>query len=253
MLHGAQSGMFDLSFELPAVCAQRVVGGQADIGIVPVATLLDHKLEIFRGAGIASYGPVRSILLISKKPFSKVGVLAVDSASRTSVILSRIFLSALHGCQPALISMRPQLKPMLEAADAALIIGDPALLLDPGELRQRGLYVADLGAEWTALTDLPMVFAVWAGSRRVHTPEHEAAFIESLNFGLQHIEDIVESEYVGRRVSSALAREYLTRNIRFALGEREYCGLQRFLAAAADLPAAAYLQPAAVASEEITL
>ena len=51
---------------------------------------------------------------------------------------------------------------MLEAADAALIIGDPALHVDVDSLPY---YVSDLGAEWTATTGLPMVFAVWAAAR----------------------------------------------------------------------------------------
>ena len=52
---------------------------------------------------------------------------------------------------------------MLVDNDAALVIGDPALRLDPEAMR----YVAlDLGAEWVAWSGLPMVFAVWAGRSR---------------------------------------------------------------------------------------
>jgi chorismate dehydratase len=253
MLHGLQRGVFDLTFEVPSVCAAKVRDGQADIGIVPVATLLDQKLEIFRGTGIACHGPVRTILLISKKPFANVEVLAVDSGSRTSVMLSRIILREIHGAEPALISMQPQLRPMLEAADAALIIGDAALLLDPAELRERGLYVADLGADWTRMTGLPMVFAVWAGVKEVHTSANEAAFVESLQFGLQHIDDIVAGEHEMRGVSARLARQYLTEHIVFELGDTEYRGMEAFLQAAAALPAAQYLQPAVVASEKMVL
>ena len=46
---------------------------------------------------------------------------------------------------------------MLAAADAALVIGDPALYFggETGRL--------DLGEEWAARTGLPFVFAFWAG------------------------------------------------------------------------------------------
>ena len=163
MLHGAERDLFDLEFALPAECADRLANGAADIGIVPVAALLDQDLTIFRGAGIACRGPVRSILLISKEPLRNIRTLAVDSSSRSSVMLARIILSEVYGATPDLISMPPEFGSMLDVADAALIIGDPALRLDSVALREQGFHVADLGEEWWKLTGLPMVFAVWAG------------------------------------------------------------------------------------------
>lgn len=253
MLHGPQRGVFELEFDVPSVCAARVLEGESDIGIVPVATLLEQDLAIFRGAGIASCGQVRTILLISKKPFSEVGVLAVDSGSRTSVLLSRVLLSRLWHADPALIVMKPGLQPMLAAADAALIIGDAALVLDPDELRSRGLHVADLGDDWTRLTGSPMVFAVWAGRAAVHTPENEAAFLGSCRYGLEHLDDIVAAEHARRGVTSELARRYLTGNLVLELGETEYRGMRAFLDSAASLPPAQYLEFAAIASEDTAL
>ncbi len=243
MLEGPQRDLFHLTFALPSICAAQLASGDVDIGIVPVAALLEQKLEIFRGAGIASNGPVRTILLVSKCRPEDIDLLAVDSGSRTSVLLARHYLSTQFGVSPALVSMTPDLEPMLAAAGAALIIGDPALLLDPGELRARGLHVTDLGEEWTRSTGLPMVFAVWAGRREVHTAGAEAAFVESARFGLAHIDDIVAAEHARRGISPVLAHEYLTRNIVFELGDLEYRGMRAFLDAAAALPPAQFLEP----------
>ena len=250
MLEGPQRGVFDLTFEVPSVCAAQLRSGEADIGIVPVYALLEQDLAIFRGTGIACHGAVRTILLISKVPLHDVDVLAVDSGSRTSVNLARLILSKVHGSHPSLIVMEPKLDEMLAAADAALIIGDAALAQDPDALRERGLIVADLGEEWLLLTGLPMVFAVWAGRNEVHTPEAEQAFIESCRYGMAHMDEIVSHEHFARGVSAELAREYLTRYIVFELGEAEYRGMDRFLAEAAELPEAQYIQPAAAASEK---
>ncbi len=244
MLHGPQRRVFDVTFAVPSECAAQVRDGRADIGIVPVATLLEQNLDIFRGAGIACRGAVRSILLISTKPFSAVRTLAVDSGSRSSVLLSRIILAQAFGAEPAVISMPPQLGPMLEAADAALIIGDAALLLEPDALRARGLHVADLGAEWVRITGLPMVFAVWAGRKEFHTPANVAAFIDSCRFGLDHIDDIVAQEYGRRGITPELAREYLTNRIVFELGSDEYRGMEKYLQMAAALPQAKLLEVA---------
>src|SRR5271156_4995959 len=204
MLHGEQRGIFDLSFAIPAECADRLQSGLADIGIVPAVELNRQKLDIIRGAGIACHGPVRSIFLISKVPYGEIRKLAADSTSRTSVALSRVILSRKYGVEPEVRSHAPHLPSMLEHADAALIIGDAALILDPADLP---FHVLDLGAEWVHMTGLPMVFAVWAA----------------------------RAEHAKVGVSEELARSYLNDNIVFELGDREYAGLKTFLQYASEL------------------
>ena len=231
MLHGEQRGMFDLSFAIPAECADRLQSGLADIGIVPAVELNRQKLEIIRGAGIACHGPVRSIFLISKVPFGEIRKLATDSTSRTSVALSRVILARKYGVEPAVQSHAPHLPSMLEQADAALIIGDAALVLDPAELP---FHVLDLGAEWVQMTGLPMVFAVWAARGGLATQDPKP-FLDSMRFGLEHISDIAHSEHAKVGVSEELARSYLRDNIVFQLGEREYAGLEMFLQYASEL------------------
>ncbi len=231
MTHGEQRGLFDLSFAIPAECADRLESGLADIGIVPAVELNRQKLEIIRGAGIACRGPVRSILLISKVPFGRIRKLATDSTSRTSVMLSRVILARKYGVEPEVESLKPHLSAMLENNDAALIIGDAALVLDPSELP---FHVLDLGAEWVKMTGLPMVFAVWA-ARGGFPAQDPKSFLDSMRFGLDHIDDIARSEHAKIGVSQELARTYLENNIVFELGEREYAGLDLYLRYAAEL------------------
>jgi chorismate dehydratase len=232
MLHGGQRGLFDLSFALPSECADRLADGRADIGIVPSVELNCQKLGIIRGTGIACRGPVRSILLISKVPFPEIRTFATDSSSRTSVALSRIILARKYGVEPQLFSQVPHIARMLEHRDAALVIGDAALLLDPATLP---FHVLDLGDEWTRMTGLPMVFAVWAA--RAELPrQNPASFTASLQFGMEHMDDIVREWYPKLGIPETLARDYLTRNIIFELGEQEYAGLTTFLQYASELP-----------------
>jgi predicted solute-binding protein len=242
MLHGEQRDLFELERAIPAECADRLADGRADIGIVPSVELNRQRLEIIRGTGIACRGPVRSILLISKVPFGEIRTLATDSSSRTSVALSRIVLARSYGVAPQLYSERPHLGSMLEHCDAALIIGDAALVLDPAELP---FHVLDLGTEWTRMTGLPMVFAVWA-ARAELPPQDPAPFLASLRFGIEHIDDIARQEHAKLGISEALAREYLTRNIIFELGEREYAGLEAFLQYASALASPVEMRKVAV-------
>jgi predicted solute-binding protein len=228
----AQSQTFDLRFALPSICADQLAAGEADIGIVPVIEMARQKLSYFPETGIASYGAVRSILLISKVPFREIKKLATDSGSRTSVMLSRIILAEKYGVDPRLISLAPDLPTMLGQADAALLIGDAALRVDPATLPFETL---DLGEEWTTLTGLPMVFAVWAGRKEVIVEPYGAALAASCSYGLEHIDDIVREETARRGFPEPLVREYLTRYIRFQFSEPHQTAIQTYLKHAAAL------------------
>jgi predicted solute-binding protein len=226
MLHGPQRGMFDLEFRIPAECADRMASGAADIGIVPSFELTKQDLEVIPGTGIACHGPVRSILLISSRPAPEIRSLAADASSRTSVELARIVLARKFGVEPRIFAHQPDLEAMLRQADAALIIGDPALRIDPARLPY---HVYDLGAEWCEMTGLPMVFAVWAARRGTVTPEVVDAFLGSCRYGRERLEAIVVSESARREFAPELVREYLARHIVHELTGRDYEGMELFL------------------------
>jgi predicted solute-binding protein len=216
---------FDLRFELPSICAQHVAAGRADIGILPVIETARQNLEYFPGTGIACHGPVRTILLISKVPYAQIKTLAVDTGSRTSVMLSRVILAERFGATPAVFAHKADMHAMLEQADACLIIGDPALHLDPENLPYPCL---DLGGEWVNMTGLPMVFAVWSARKELIQDRYTEAFQASLRYGLTHMDDIVREQSPIRGVSPELTRAYLTRHIVFELGEKDYEGMRRY-------------------------
>lgn len=224
--------MFDLNYALPSECADQLASGEAGIGIVPVIEMARQKLDYFRTTGIASRGAVRSILLVSKVPLWEIKTLVTDTGSRTSVMLARIVLAEKYGVRPKLISRRAELAPMLGEADAALLIGDPALRLEPATLPFETL---DLGQEWTRLTGLPMVFAVWSGRKEIMKPVYEQAFLDSCRDGLAHMDQIVIEQAPLRGVTEQLAREYLTRHIVFELTARDHEGLDSYLKQAAAL------------------
>ena len=226
LLHGPQQGAFDLSFRLPAVCADEVAAGRADIGIIPAVELNSHDYGQVAGLGIASRGPVRSILLVTRKPLAEIRTLAADTSSRTSVQLARIILERRYGARPRIIAHAPDLDRMLASADAALIIGDPALRIDPAALAYPSY---DLGTEWTEMTGLPMVFAVWAGPKEMIRPDVEAIFQASHAHGRRHIEDIIRMDAVPRGLSPEIARAYLTRHIICELDAAECEGLALYL------------------------
>lgn len=225
-MHGPQQGKIDLTFAIPSVCADRVAEGTADVGILPVIEVERLGLTTVPGIGIAFREAVRTILLISKVPYEKIATLAVDSGSRTSVQLARIILQRGYGATPTLFRHEPDLVKMLAYADAALVIGDAALRIDPPALEHRCL---DLGKEWVSMTGLPFATAMWAGPKEAVTPELTKLLHGSYQCGLQNLDAIIRGEAERRGFPEWLVRQYLTRNIVFQLGGAEMEGIRTYL------------------------
>lgn len=237
-LHGQQKNLLDLSFRLPSECADLLRTGQADVGLAPSLELASQKdLIVVPGCSISSRGDVRSILLISKKPVEDLESVAADTSSRSSVALAQIILARKYHRSVKIRPYPPRVNEMLDIADAALVIGDPALRFEPEHVRPapQKLWTYDLGGEWFSLTRLPMVFAVWAVRRPVADPGLTAIFQASAQFGLAHIDEIAKAEAAARGISVERALDYLSRRVRFDWGEPERRGLSLFLEYAADL------------------
>lgn len=237
-LHGQQKDQVELSFRLPSECADLLKAGQTDVGIAPsVALARLSDLVVIPGCSISSRGKVGSILLASHKPIEEIASVAADTSSRSSVALAQVILARRYHRSVKIRPYPPRVREMLDIADAALIIGDPALRFEAEQQRAADsrLWLYDLGAEWSALTQLPMVYAVWSVRRPVADPGLAAIFQASARFGAAHVDEIAAAEAPARGITAERAREYLTQNIRYDWGEPEMRGLSLFLEYAAEL------------------
>ena len=224
---------FDIEYTLPAGCAEMLRAGTADIGIVPVvAYSLIPDLKIISDVAIASKNSVRSILLVSKLPIEEIKTVAADTSSRTSVALARVIFRKWFGAGRQFTAMPPLLDTMLQANDAALIIGDPALTVD------RSQYICyDLAEEWHRLTGKPFVFAFWAvRAAALNGSEEELAriFQISRDHGLAHVEELAQEWAPRVGITESAVKSYLTRNIDYSLDDENLSGLELFLHYAVD-------------------
>ena len=161
---------YQIGYTTPSGCAEELAAGEADIGLVPVAAhATTPSLMIVPGCTVASLDRVRSIILVvrAQQGIDGVRTVAADTSSRTSYAYTRILFEIFWKVPVDFISLAPDLESMLKVADAALLIGDPALLAledKDGRLERTGeqLLYLDLAHEWHKFTDLPWISAFWA-------------------------------------------------------------------------------------------
>jgi chorismate dehydratase len=186
-LKGHHADLFAPSYHPPAMVARMLGQGNLDVGLIPsIEVQRIPRLRVLPDICVAARHEVRSVLLLSRCPPEEIRRVALDQNSRTSVALLRILLRERWNVDPEYLHERPDPERMLTEADAALIIGDPALKVD----RDRYL-VHDLAGEWSALTGLPFVFAVWAVRPEVDIPDLPFYFKSSLRYGLSSLDTLV--------------------------------------------------------------
>jgi chorismate dehydratase len=199
---------------------------------------------------------VRSLLIIARKPIEQVKSFALDRSSRSTQTLTRILCAEKWKIAPQFFETPPDLSAMLEQADAALLIGDPALRIAvrlekdswPGAEGQticqaatlgiassELLHVYDVVSEWRSLTGLPAVLAVWAARRDVASPEVNADFLASRDFGLSRIPKITFAASRELELPQRTLESYLCQNIDFSLDEENRRGLELYFTHAAKL------------------
>lgn len=248
---------YALSSDTPAECAAKLASGAADIGLVPVSALaVTPQLAVIPGCAIASRDRVRSIILVVRNPngppsddptpddLSQIRRVALDSSSRTSATYARILFSRFWQIEPAFVEHAPDLEAMLHTADAAVLIGDPALFaLEDREARQhrtgeRLLYL-DLAHEWHKLTGTVWVSAFWAvrpqsildssiAASPIPTEQIVADFQHSRDAGLAHLDALADEWSARIAIPRSTIRTYLSENIWYTLDEACLAGLELF-------------------------
>lgn len=238
---------YEIRYSTPSRCAQDLYAGSADIGLVPAAAYaVDPTMLILPGCAIASKARIRSILLVTREQGPEAAnTVALDTSSLTSATYTRILFRKYWNAEAKFLPHAPDLDAMLAAADAALLIGDPALVaLDDSQPRLdrtgETLLYYDLGYEWMQRTGVPWVSAFWAirseAASALPFPREAliADFVASRNRGLAKIEDLVEEWATRIAVPRSVIRTYLSENIHYILDEACMEGLRAFYRYAAE-------------------
>lgn len=204
----------DLSVDYPAECARRVIEDEVDMGIIPVAALLDiPNYQIITDFCIGSDGAVDSVFIFSDKPIEDIKTLRLDKQSRTSNGLARILLKYYWKQDITIV-------PPDAVADAYVLIGDRTF----GK-KDTVNYVYDLGYYWKAFTGLPFAFAVWTSNKELPA-SFIAAFNKALAFGVAHTEAVIPGLPVYPNFDY---HQYLTKNLDFHLDDLKRQAIHKYL------------------------
>ncbi len=272
---GPLRGRYDLSFTVPSLCAEALRDGEADVAIIPAIEYQRMEGVVAQpGMAVAAKGEVRSILVVAKKPIEQARRVALDRSSRSSVALVRLLCAGRWRISPEFVEMEPDPAAMLSQADAALVIGDPALRValkaealagkqpsgercctgDPSDQPVLGvdtLFLYDVAHQWREMTRLPCVLAIWVARREAATPEVVADFLASKEYGMARIAEIAEGAALKLDLPIQALERYLRENIDFSLDEENRAGLElyfRYCAEAGLVPRAKPLELAGAAS-----
>jgi chorismate dehydratase len=175
----------DLSLDIPADCAQKLIDDRADIGLIPVAAALNlPEWYIVSDYCIGAVGKVDSVFIFSNCEIHDVKTIQLDPESRSSNNLAKVLMKNHWKVSPEQIVNAPDYSRSTEANTAFVQIGDRTF----GK-KDKYPFVYDLAEEWQKLTGLPFTFAAWISNKPV-SEEFIKEFNESLQYGLDHREDL---------------------------------------------------------------
>ncbi len=228
---------------VPTELNRQMAAGTLDVSVVSAVEYAREakRYVLLPDLAISCDGPVRSVLLFSKRPAPDLDGcrVLVSRSSMTSVALLELLFEHVWDARPQFVPANAELTDVEgfgnDEHDARLVIGDAALLLGSRLRAHRRVpagyqHAYDLGEEWKRWTGLPFVFAVWVAQRATPVAEAlgvHATLIESRNWGLEHLEVLAEQAFAATGVDRPSCLEYLS-GLDYGLSYHHLAGLTEF-------------------------
>ncbi|POY37354.1 radical SAM protein [Solitalea longa] len=203
----------ELSLDIPADCAQKLIDDKVDVGLIPVAALLRLPYyEIIGDFCIGATGAVNSVFIFSDVPVEEITTIRLDPQSRTSNNLARILMKKYWKIDPIILHEGE--------ADAQVLIGDRTF-----GRKQDFNYAYDLAEEWMNFTGLPFAFAVWAANKPINE-QLKAELNRALAYGIAHRKELLKT--MEKRVDFDLD-DYLLHKIDYVFDDKKHQALNLYL------------------------
>jgi chorismate dehydratase len=224
---------------VPTALNKQMADGTLDVSVVSAVEYARdwERYLLLPDLAISCDGPVRSVMLFSRRPAEELGgqQVLVSRSSMTSVHLLELLFENVWKSKPLFVAGDAEASDLRDAdanssVVARLVIGDAALMLGTGAIASPYEHVYDLGLEWKKWTGLPFVFAVWVAQRTADTQQAlgvHASLIESRNWGLRHLDVLAEQAHENTGVPLAACNEYLS-GLDYGLSYPHLGGLTEF-------------------------
>jgi chorismate dehydratase len=224
LLEGLADDVGEIRLEIPSRLAELLVAGDLDVALAPVVTSFEEPtLEIVPAGAVVAHGEVGSVFLFCRKPPQQARRVALDTSSRTSASLVRVLFAHFWDAAPEFVD-RPSDPDLSDLdADAALLIGDPAL----GAVWD-GPPPLDLGTVWSDWTGLPFVFATWLARDAEAADVALAPLQRAAALGQQRLELIAQAGASELGLTQDASLAYLQHHLSFRFDGEEEEGLERF-------------------------
>ena len=214
----------EVSLDHPRDCAEKLIQGKVEIGLVPVASIpLLKNHTIITNKCIAADGDVLSVMLFSECPIDDIETILLDYQSLTSVNLCKLLCRDFWNIHPDFIQTEPGYENEIKGTTAAVVIGDRAL-----QLLGKHKFAYDLPGAWKKMTGLPFVFACWVTNSKL--PEgFESRFDEALEAGLDAIEQLIPSLAHSHGIQPSVITDYFKKHLKFRMTERHREAMKLYL------------------------
>jgi len=213
--HSDVTNQIELSLDIPSDCATKLIDGQVDVGLIPVAAI-PHvpNANIIASYCIGSIGAVDSVFIFSNVPIDQIRTVKLDQHSRTSNNLAKVLLK-FYWKQD--VEFTTDLD---SQTDAMVLIGDRTF----GK-KNVFPYWYDMGEQWMNFTGLPFVYAAWVANKEL--PEtFKQAFDKALKFGIENRKALIGTLPA---MADFDLTDYLMNKLDFSLTSQKREALARFL------------------------
>ncbi|MBS1646587.1 MAG: menaquinone biosynthesis protein [Bacteroidetes bacterium] len=212
----------DLQLDIPSVCAQKLVEGTVDMGLVPVAVIpLLKEYHIIGNYCIGSNGVVDTVKLYSTVPLEEIETIYLDYQSRSSIMLAQVLCRFYWEVQPQFVAAQAGFETQLKQKEAAVVIGDRCFSLNGTHP-----YEYDLAWEWNCFSGLPFIAAAWVSTKKI-APEFIIKMEEAMQQGIEQLDEALQKEPT--HLPKELIKTYLTQRISYVFDEPKRRAMNLFL------------------------
>ncbi|NLE59972.1 MAG: menaquinone biosynthesis protein [Planctomycetes bacterium] len=214
-----------LELAVPAELAGMLQAGCVDAALVPVIDIgrAGGRWKRISDAGIGSNGDTLTVQVFSRVQPENMTTLHADTHSHTSVILAQLVWKGFHRRPLTVVPLKPETG--VKQCESVLLIGDKVVGADVGSFQYR----VDLGGAWRAWTGLPFVFAAWAAPVDRETSRLAQLLSQARDRGVARAAELAVEHGPALRWPVDLARDYLTRLMKYTITPAAEAGMNKFL------------------------